>query len=86
MEQKIRRGKTAYRYSMIACTAMQLYFPLFPVISHQIVSIFGTGSDLYFQFAERYRRFIFMTFANGIQPMSQVFTSIGKTKLGIVMS
>ena len=45
-------------------------------------------TDLYFQFAERYLKiFMFMTFANGIQPMSSgFFTSIGKAKLGIVMS
>ena len=72
--KKYDRVRLAYRY-----------FQLFP---HQIVSIFGTGSDLYFQFAERYLKiFMFMTFANGIQPMSSgFFTSIGKAKLGIVMS
>ena len=52
------------------------------------MGIFGTGSDLYFQFAERYLKiFMFMTFANGIQPVSSgFFTSIGMAKLGIVMS
>jgi Na+-driven multidrug efflux pump len=52
------------------------------------VGIFGTGSELYFQFAERYLKiFMFMTFANGIQPVSSgFFTSIGMAKLGIVMS
>ena len=63
-------------------------FYLLPVFPHQIVSIFGNGSDLYFQFAERYLKiFMLMTFANGIQPMSSgFFTSIGKAKLGIVVS
>ena len=50
--------------------------------------MFGGGSDLYFKFAENYLRiFMLLTFANGIQPMSSgFFTSIGKAKLGIVVS
>ena len=87
--KKYDRVRLAYRYSMIACTAIAtVFFLCFQLFPHQIVSIFGTGSDLYFQFAERYLKiFMFMTFANGIQPMSSgFFTSIGKAKLGIVMS
>lgn len=87
--KKYDRVRLAYRYSMIACTEIAtVFFLCFQLFPHQIVSIFGTGSDLYFQFAERYLKiFMFMTFANGIQPMSSgFFTSIGKAKLGIVMS
>ena len=87
--KKYDRVRLAYRYSVIACTAIAtVFFLCFQLFPHQIVSIFGTGSDLYFQFAERYLKiFMFMTFANGIQPMSSgFFTSIGKAKLGIVMS
>ena len=83
------RVRLTYRYSVTACTVIAIVFFLcFQIFPHQIVSIFGTGSDLYFQFAERYLKiFMFMTFANGIQPMSSgFFTSIGKAKLGIVMS
>ena len=87
--KKYDRVRLAYSYSVIACTAIAtVFFLCFQLFPHQIVSIFGTGSDLYFQFAERYLKiFMFMTFANGIQPMSSgFFTSIGKAKLGIVMS
>ena len=87
--KKYDRVRLAYRHSVIACTAVAtVFFLCFQLFPHQIVSIFGTGSDLYFQFAERYLKiFMFMTFANGIQPMSSgFFTSIGKAKLGIVMS
>ena len=87
--KKYDRVRLAYRYSMIACTAIAtVFFLCFQLFPHQIVSIFGTGSDLYFQFAERYLKiFMFMTFANGIQPMSSgFFTSIGKAKLGIFTS
>ena len=87
--KKYDRVRLAYRHSMIACTAIAtVFFLCFQLFPHQIVGIFGTGSDLYFQFAEHYLKiFMFMTFANGIQPMSSgFFTSIGKAKLGIVMS
>lgn len=62
-----------------------LSFQLFP---RQIISLFGQGDELYFQFAERYFRiFMFFTFINGIQPVSSFFfTSIGKATQGIVLS
>lgn len=87
--KKYDRVRQAYRYSVTACTVIAtIFFLCFQLFPHQIVGIFGTGSELYFQFAERYLKiFMFMTFANGIQPMSSgFFTSIGKAKLGIVMS
>ena len=87
--KKYDRVRLAYRHSVIACTAIAtVFFLCFQLFPHQIVSIFGTGSDLYFQFAERYLKiFMFMTFINGIQPMSSgFFTSIGKARLGIVVS
>ena len=87
--KKYDRVRQAYCYSVTACTVIAtIFFLCFQLFPHQIVGIFGTGSDLYFQFAKRYLKiFMFMTFANGIQPMSSgFFTSIGKAKLGIVMS
>lgn len=86
---KYDRVQKAYRYCVTACTSIAvIFFICFQVFPHQIVGLFGTGSDLYFQFAERYLRiFMLLTFANGIQPMSSgFFTSIGKAKLGIIMS
>ena len=87
--KKYDRVRQAYRYSVTACTAIAtIFFFCFQIFPHQIVGIFGTGSNLYFQFAEHYLKiFMFMTFANGIQPVSSgFFTSIGMAKLGIVMS
>ena len=77
--------KKAFQISLTIGIIFFLCFQLFP---RQLVSIFGTGSEEYFRFAERYFRiFMFMTFNNGIQPMSSgFFTSIGKAKLGIVVS
>ncbi|MDO4311517.1 MAG: MATE family efflux transporter [Eubacteriales bacterium] len=65
-----------------------VFFACFQLFPRQIVSIFGSGSEEYFHFAERYFKiFMFMTFLNGVQPMSSgFFTSIGKAKLGIVVS
>lgn len=59
-------------------------FICFQFFPHQIVGIFGNGSDLYFHFAEKYLRiFMLMTFANGIQPMSACFLP-PLEKLGLV--
>lgn len=87
--RKFDRVRKTYKYSATICTIVAvIFFLCFQLFPHQILSAFGGGSDLYFQFAERYLRiFMFLTFANGIQPMSSgFFTSIGKAKLGIIMS
>ena len=77
--------KKAAVISLIVGIVFFLCFQFFP---RQLVSVFGSGSEEYFHFAERYFRiFMFMTFINGIQPMSSgFFTSIGEAKLGIVVS
>lgn len=83
------RVRGTYKRAAVLCTAIAtLFFLCFQIFPRQIVSIFGTGSEEYFHFADRYLKiFMFMTFANGIQPMSSgFFTSIGKARLGIVMS
>lgn len=83
------RVRETYKRAAVLCTAIAtLFFLCFQIFPRQIVSIFGTGSEAYFHFADRYLKiFMFMTFANGIQPMSSgFFTSIGKARLGIVMS
>ena len=87
--EKYSRVRQTYRCSVTLCTIIaMIFFICFQFFPHQIVGIFGNGNDLYFQFAEKYLRiFMLMTFANGIQPMSAgFFTSIGKAKLGIIMS
>lgn len=77
--------KKAFQIAFIVGICFFICFQLFP---RQIVSIFGSGSEEYFRFAERYFKiFMLMTFINGVQPMcSGFFTSIGKAKLGIVVS
>lgn len=63
-------------------------FLLFQFVPKQIIALFGTGSDQYFQFATQYFRiFLFFTFLNAIQPISSTFfTAIGKPKKGIFLS
>ncbi len=83
------RVRETYKKSATLCTIVAVaFFLCFQIFPRQIVGLFGTGSEQYFHFAERYLKvFMFMTFINGIQPMSSgFFTSIGKARLGIIMS
>ncbi len=77
--------QTAFSICMTLGVVCFLCFQIFP---RQIVSVFGTGSEEYFQFAIQYFRiFMFCTFVNGIQPMSSgFFTSIGKATRGMIIS
>ncbi len=83
------RVKHSYRNAVLAasCVAVAgfLCFQLFP---RQIISLFGTGSEEYFQFAQRYFRiYMMMFFLIGIQPVTaNFFTSIGRARLGIFLS
>lgn len=77
--------KKAFQTAFAVGICFFICFQLFP---RQIVSIFGSGSEEYFRFAEQYFKiFMMMTFINGVQPMcSGFFTSIGKARLGIAVS
>lgn len=86
---RYERVKRTYLTAARAVTAVSvLAFLCFQIFPRQIISVFGDGSEQYFHFAERYFRiFMLMTFANGIQPLtSNFFTSIGKAKMGILLS
>ena len=63
-------------------------FLLFQLIPGPIISIFGDGSDAYFQFATNYFRiYLFFTFLNFMQPItSNFFTAIGKPKRGMLLA
>lgn len=68
----------------ISCTAF-LCFQIFP---RQIISVFGSGEALYYEFALRYFHiFLFCTFIVGAQILSaQFFPSIGKGGIGTIVS
>ena len=65
-----------------------LAFACFQLIPRPIIGLFGEGSEMYFQFAEKYFRiYLFFTFLNCVQPIaSNLFTAIGKPKKGIFLS
>ena len=87
--QKYDRVKDAYKKAVFAATAISIVaFLCFQFFPRQIIGIFGSGSEEYLHFAERYFRiFLFFTFLNGIQPVSsKFFTSIGAPKKGIFLS
>lgn len=83
------RVKKAYslaiKYALIISVISFLAFQLIP---KQIISLFGSGSEMYYKFAiEYFRIFLFFTFVNCMQPISSnFFTAIGKPKKGIFLS
>lgn len=70
---------------LIICVIAFALFQLFP---RQIISLFGSGSEMYFSFAERYFHiYLFFTFLNNIQPMSSSFlAAIGKPAKGTFLA
>jgi Na+-driven multidrug efflux pump len=79
------RVKEAYllalRYGTMVSVIAFLCIQIFP---GPILSIFGSEDPRFYGFAVKYIRiFLFMTFANALQPISSTFfTAIGKAKLG----
>ncbi|MDO5517555.1 MAG: MATE family efflux transporter [Clostridium sp.] len=63
-------------------------FLVFQFLPRQIISVFGSGSEMYYEFAVSYFRiFLFFTFLNFVQPItSNFFTAIGKPMKGILLS
>lgn len=56
-----------------------LTFVIFQCFPREIISLFGTGDELYFEFGISYfKTFLFMTFLNAVQPVTgNFFTAIG---------
>ena len=77
--------KMAVKIGMCFSVAAFLLFQFFP---REVISIFGAGEPLYYEFAERYLRiYMFMVFTFGLQPITvNYFTSIGAVRQGIVLS
>lgn len=87
--KKYDRVKSVYwiaiKWGLAISVVAFILFQLFP---RQIISVFGQGSELYYEFAAKYFRiFLFFTFINCFQPISSnFFTAIGKPKKGIFLS
>jgi len=83
------RVKETYKKAVsIAMAISIIVFVLFQSFPRQITGIFGSGSDLYFQFAEQYLRiYMFMVCVFGIQPLTiNYFTGTGNVKQGIILT
>lgn len=63
-------------------------FVLFQFLPGPIISIFGSGDELYFEFSILFMRtFLFMELVNGVQLLSSnFFTAIGKALKGLLLS
>lgn len=83
------RVKKAYRLAITYGFFIAVFaFLMFQIFPKPIISLFGNGSEEYFQFATNYFRiFLFFSFCNFLQPISSnFFTAIGKPKRGIFLS
>lgn len=84
-----KRTKAAFIKARNAGTVISVIaFLIFQLFPRQIIGIFGSGSDLYFEFAVKYIRiYMFCTFINNIQPLMSTFLSaIGKPEKGLFLS
>lgn len=77
--------KLAIGYSLVVSLLGFIAFQFFP---RQVISLFGTGDQLYFEFAVKFMRiFLFMFLINGIQVISSnFFAAIGKAIKGVFLS
>lgn len=87
--KNFERVKKTYKTALKAalCISVMAFF-LFQTFPREIVSVFGSGDSLYFEFAERYMRiFMMMVCVFGVQPLSvNYFTGIGNVRQGILIS
>lgn len=77
--------RLAVRLSLIISAVGFVAFQLFP---KQIVSLFGTGDHLYFEFAVKFMRtYLFMVVVNCVQLLSSnFFAAIGKPIRGLLLA
>jgi Na+-driven multidrug efflux pump len=83
-----RVRRTFYLTFGIAAFLSFCAFAVFQIFPREIIRLFGKGTEEYYYFVERYFRiYLFMTFANGIQPVTaSLLTSIGKALKGLFIS
>lgn len=84
----VRIKETYKKALMVAIVIGVVALGLFQLFPKQIVSIFGAGDELYFQFAELYMRiYMMLVCLHGVQPLSvNYFTAIGNVRQGIILS
>ena len=83
------RVRKTYRLA-ITCSFVisTIGFILFQFFPYQIISLFGKGDALYYEFAIHFMRtFLFMVIVNGVQLISSnFFSAIGKPVKGLLLS
>lgn len=79
---------TFHKAATIVFAVSMTAFLCFQIFPRQIISIFGQGNDLYYEFALSYFHiFLFCTFIVGVQILcAQFFPSIGKGGIGTIVS
>lgn len=86
---KFDRVRQAYKLALGSAFCISLFsFLMYQIFPRQILSLFGKGSDLYFEFGIKFFRiFLLCTVGNCLQPTTATFfTSIGKPIKGIFLS
>lgn len=84
-----KRVRDTLKLAILSSFIFSLFaFALFMFMPGPLISLFGEGSDLYFEFGTKYLRvFLFFTFLNGIQIASTTFfQAIGKALKGAILS
>lgn len=84
-------GRVRKTYKLAVCCSLvitSIGFVLFQCFPRQILSVFGSGDVLYYEFAIRFMRiFLFMIMANGVQVLSaNLFSAIGKPLKGLFLT
>ena len=79
---------TYYRAFSAAFLIGVVFFAMLQLFPRQIVSIFGTGSDLYFEFAEKYLQvYMMFVFFQNIQPVTVTyFSATDNPRQGLLVS
>ena len=79
---------TYWRAFGAAFTVGVLFFIALQTCPRQIISIFGTGSELYFEFAEKYLKiYMLLVFFQNIQPVTiNYFSATGNHRQGLLVS
>ncbi len=83
------RVKGAYWRAFTAAFGVGvLFFIALQLFPRQIISIFGTGDDLYFEFSEKYLKiFMMLVFFQNIQPITiNYFSATGNHRQGLLVS
>ncbi len=87
--EQFDRVKKTYLTVVLICSIVALTgTALFQTIPRPIISIFGSGDELYFEFAEKFMRiFLSMLICIGLQIFSSnLFSAIGKPVIGVILS